>query len=77
MSGIAPDCATLHPGYKTIKRGASGAALLRCSMGFRRPLLTGNGVPSGFSVLVRLAYKVASRPGVSQKEIMQEDTCTS
>ena len=31
--------------------------LLRCSIAFRRPLLTGNGLWAAFSVLVRLAYK--------------------
>ncbi len=55
--------------------GALGAALLHCSNGFRRPLLTGNGISAGFSVLVRLAYELRSRASARFVKIMREETC--
>jgi hypothetical protein len=39
------------------------------------PLLTGNGIPVRFSVLVRPAYKVGSRATARFAKIMLEDTC--
>src|SRR6266566_2669520 len=55
-----------------MKRGAQRAAFLRCSSGLSRTLLTGNGVRTGFSVLMHLAYKVGrgaiwrTRPKITQ-----------
>src|SRR5213079_864064 len=41
---------------------------LRCNNAFRRPLLTGNGISVGFSVLVPLAHEIGSRAaGALQK----------
>jgi len=46
----------------SIENAAPGAAFLRCINAFpANPLLTGNGISAGFSVMVRLAYKIAGR----------------
>jgi len=38
----------------------SAPRFLRCNNAFRRPLLTGNGISAGFSVLVPLAHEIGS-----------------
>src|SRR5256884_8321207 len=38
----------------------SAPRFLRCNNAFRRPLLTGNGISAGFSVLVPLAHQIGS-----------------
>src|SRR3989440_6405860 len=46
----------------------SAPRFLRCNNAFRRPLLTGNGISAGFSVLVPLAHEIGSRAaGALQK----------
>ena len=41
------------------------------------PLLRGNGVSAGFSVLVRLAYKIGEQRQHALPKITQEETCVN
>jgi hypothetical protein len=60
-----------------MKNAAFSAAFCIATMVSLQPLLTGNGISAGFSVLVPLAYKVESRAVARLAKNTREETCVN
>jgi hypothetical protein len=59
------------------ENAALNAAFLRCNNAFRRPLLTGNGISAGFSVLVPVDEASEPRGLRAPQKFKRESTCTN